>query len=101
VQKPKCPDSYMTNQTRRQFMGLTLERATCLDQACEVNPALRQQIESLLSAYAHAGDSLNQTRSVRASEFLIERTGTMIGNNCRTNALRDLLALQLYRECCR
>ena len=43
--------------------------------------ALRQEVESLLSAYAQAqaGDFLGQTRPLPASDFLIERTGTMIG----------------------
>ncbi len=37
------------------------ERAAYLDQSCAGDPTLRQEIESLLSAYAEAGDFLGQT----------------------------------------
>jgi serine/threonine protein kinase/WD40 repeat protein len=57
------------------------ERQAYLDQACAGNQELRQEVESLLGAYARAqeGDFLGQTRPLPASDFLIEPTGTMIG----------------------
>jgi serine/threonine protein kinase len=54
-------------------------REAYLDQACTGNQPLREEVESLLSAHAKAGDFLNQTYPLLASDFLIERTGTMIG----------------------
>jgi serine/threonine-protein kinase len=55
------------------------ERAAYLDRACAGDLVLRQEVESLLIAYAQAGDFLGQTRPLPASDFLIERTGVMIG----------------------
>ena len=55
------------------------ERAAYVARACAGNPALRREVESLLSAHAQAGDFLDLTRSLPASDFLIEPTGTMIG----------------------
>ena len=55
------------------------ERAAYLDRVCAGNPALRQEVESLLIADAQAGDFLDLTRSLPAPDFLIEPTGTMIG----------------------
>ena len=60
-------------------LSVAAERAAYLDQACAGDLALRQEVESLLSAHAQAGDFLDQTRSLPAPDFLIERTGTMIG----------------------
>jgi eukaryotic-like serine/threonine-protein kinase len=60
-------------------LSVAAEREAYLDQACPRDQALRQEVESLLSAYANAGDFLNQTCPLPASDFLIERTGTMIG----------------------
>ncbi len=56
-----------------------LERAAYLDEACGGNQAFRQEIESLLSAHAQAGDFLGHTIPLPAPDFLIERSGTMIG----------------------
>jgi eukaryotic-like serine/threonine-protein kinase len=42
------------------------ERAAYLDRACGGNQTLRQEVESLLSAYAEAGNFLNQTRPLPA-----------------------------------
>ena len=55
------------------------ERAAYVAGACADNPALRHEVESLLAAYARAGDFLEHTIPLPASDFLIERTGTMIG----------------------
>ncbi len=57
------------------------ERAAYLDSACGGNPALLQEVESLLRAYALAGDFLGQTRTQGppAADFRIERAGAMIG----------------------
>ena len=56
-----------------------VERAAYLDQACAGDLALRQEVESLLSAHAQAGDFLDHTIPLPAPDFLIEPTGTMIG----------------------
>ena len=40
------------------------ERAAYLDQTCAGDPALRQEVESLLGAYAQAGDFLRPTISI-------------------------------------
>jgi eukaryotic-like serine/threonine-protein kinase len=60
-------------------LSLPAERAAYLDQACAGDLVLRREVESLLSAYAQAGDFLNQTCPLPAPDLLIERTGTMIG----------------------
>jgi len=54
-------------------------RAACLDAACQNDVALRRQVETLLSAYARAGDFLEPTLELPPTEFVIERTGVMIG----------------------
>ena len=55
------------------------ERAAFLDQACAGDVGLRQEVESLLAAHAKAGDFLEHTIRLPTSDFLIERTGTVIG----------------------
>ncbi|HEY5911797.1 MAG TPA: tetratricopeptide repeat protein [Verrucomicrobiae bacterium] len=55
------------------------ERAAYLEDACAGNPDLRQEVESLLAAYARAGDFLGQPRRLSEPDFSIERTGTRIG----------------------
>jgi serine/threonine protein kinase/Tfp pilus assembly protein PilF len=55
------------------------ERAAYLDRACAEDLELRQEVESLLSAHAQAGDFLKQTRPLPASDSLIEHAGTRIG----------------------
>jgi eukaryotic-like serine/threonine-protein kinase len=55
------------------------ERQAYLDQACAGDQALRQEVESLLSAHDRAGDFLNHTNPLPASDSLMEPTGTMIG----------------------
>jgi hypothetical protein len=60
-------------------LSVPAERAAYLDQACAGDVALRQEVESLLNAYAQAGDFLDQTRPLPAPDYLVERTGTMIG----------------------
>ena len=60
-------------------LSVPAEREAFLDQACAGNQALRQEVESLLSAYAQAGDFLGQTLPLPAPDLSIERTGTMIG----------------------
>ncbi len=53
-------------------------RKAYLDQACAGNQALRQDVESLLSAFEQAGDFFARGHE-RSSDFLVERTGTMVG----------------------
>ena len=60
-------------------LSVPAERAAYLDQACGQDLVLRQEVESLLSAYAQAGDFLGQTRALRASDLLSEHAGTRIG----------------------
>jgi WD40 repeat protein/serine/threonine protein kinase len=54
-------------------------RAAYLDQACAGNAALRADVESLLAAHEQAGDFLGKTLRLPETDFVIERTGTMIG----------------------
>src|ERR1035441_8758302 len=76
--KPENPDAELTFGEALR-LSVPAERAAYLDQACGGNQAFRQKMESLLSAHAQAGDFLNQTRPLPASDVLIERTGTMVG----------------------
>jgi tetratricopeptide (TPR) repeat protein len=75
----------MNNPNAKTIFGETLrlsgpaERQAYLDQACAGNEALRHDVESLLSAYEHAGDFFSRTRQFDGSDFLPERPGTMIG----------------------
>src|ERR1035437_657584 len=55
------------------------ERAAFLERACECDAELRSQADSLLAAHEQAGDFLDHTIPLPAPDFLIERTGTMIG----------------------
>jgi len=55
------------------------ERAAYLDAACQGDADLRQQVEVLLAAHERAGDFLEKTVELPPSDFVIERTGTMIG----------------------
>ncbi len=55
------------------------ERQAYLDQACAGNQALRQEVESLLSAFERSGDFFSQKRELDRSDFLAERPGVMIG----------------------
>jgi serine/threonine protein kinase/WD40 repeat protein len=55
------------------------ERAAYLDAACQGDADLRQQVETLLAVHEHAGDFLEKTVEIPPSEFVVERTGTMIG----------------------
>ena len=56
-----------------------LERAAFLERACGGDAELRRQADSLLAAHEQAGDFLDHTIPLSAPDFLIERTGTMIG----------------------
>src|ERR1035437_2226561 len=47
------------------------ERAAYLDQTCAGDPALRQEVESLLGAYAQAGDFLRPTISIKADSRIL------------------------------
>jgi hypothetical protein len=47
------------------------ERAAYLDQVCAGDPALRQEVESLLGAYAQAGDFLRPTISIKADSRIL------------------------------
>ncbi len=60
-------------------LSVPAERQAYLDQACAGDLALRQEVESLLSAHDQAGDFLGHTIPLPAPDFLIERLGTMIG----------------------
>ena len=55
------------------------ERAAFLERACGGDAELRRQADSLLAAHDQAGDFLDHTIPLPAPDFLIERTGTMIG----------------------
>src|SRR3989454_4312634 len=57
------------------------ERDKFLAEACQGEPELRQQVESLLGAHEQAGDFLGQAQTVKLAEpdFTLEKTGTMIG----------------------
>ena len=55
------------------------EREQYLTEACQGEPELRQQVESLLQAYEQAGEFLDKTVNLTASNFVAERVGTMIG----------------------
>ena len=56
-----------------------VKRLAYLDRACAGNSPLRQEVESLLQAHAQAGDFLCRTKRLPPSDFVIEKTGTMIG----------------------
>src|ERR1039458_4749322 len=55
------------------------ERAAYLDRTCAGDPALRQEVESLLGAYAQAGDFLRPTISILEPDPAHEHAGTRIG----------------------
>ncbi len=55
------------------------ERQAYVERACGGNETLRQDVESLLRAFEQAGEFFAPTRQVQASDFLVERTGVMIG----------------------
>ena len=60
-------------------LSVPAEREAFLDQTCAGNQALRQEVESLLSAYAQAGDFLGQVTPPQSSGSLTEKPGTRIG----------------------
>jgi eukaryotic-like serine/threonine-protein kinase len=60
-------------------LSVPAARAAYLDQACAGDLVLRQEVESLLSAYAQAGHFLDQTHHLPTPDLLIECTGMMIG----------------------
>ncbi len=55
------------------------ERAAFLERACGGDAELRQEAESLLSAYEQAGGFLSRTLPLPGPDVVLERTGTMIG----------------------
>ncbi len=55
------------------------ERESYLAEACQGEPELRQQVESLVQAHEQAGKFLGQTMKLPPSNILAERAGTMIG----------------------
>ena len=55
------------------------KRRAYLDRVCVGNQLLRKEVESLLRAHEQAGDFLGRTVKLTESDFVIERTGTMIG----------------------
>jgi serine/threonine protein kinase/tetratricopeptide (TPR) repeat protein len=76
--KSENPDAKLIFAEALRFSAAA-ERAAYLDKACAGNQTLRQEVESLLNAFAQAGDFLGQTIRVTAPDYVIERTGTMIG----------------------
>src|SRR5215472_4677176 len=63
--------------------ALAIESATgrkkYLDEACQGDAEMRQQVEALLAAHVQAGDFLSQTIQLPPPDFVIEPTGMMIG----------------------
>ena len=55
------------------------ERERYLAWACQGEPELRQQVDSLINAHDKAGDFLRQTVQVPSPDFVAESTGTRIG----------------------
>ncbi len=55
------------------------QRSVYLAGACQGDPALREQVESLLAAAEQAGDFLERTVQVGPGEGLLERVGSVIG----------------------
>ena len=55
------------------------ERAAYLNRTCAGDPALRQEVESLLGAYAQAGSFLRPTISILEPDPAPEHAGTRIG----------------------
>jgi eukaryotic-like serine/threonine-protein kinase len=55
------------------------ERESYLAHACQGDPELRQQVESLLRAHEQAGEFLGQSVKLPPPNFVTERAGTMIG----------------------
>ena len=56
-----------------------VEREEFLAEACQGEPELRREVESLLRAGEQAGDFLGQTMRIPGAGFVTESTGTMIG----------------------
>src|SRR6266478_6981255 len=56
-----------------------VEREEFLAEACNDQPGLRPQVESLLRAHEQAGDFLGQTIKLPPATFEPEPAGTMIG----------------------
>src|SRR6266853_3490333 len=55
------------------------EREEFLAEACQDQPEMRSQVESLLRAHEQAGDFLSQTIKLPPADFELEPPGTMIG----------------------
>jgi WD40 repeat protein len=60
-------------------LSVPAERAAYLDQACAGNLGLRQEVESLLSAHAQAGDFLAHTMPLPEPDVALEHPGSKIG----------------------
>jgi hypothetical protein len=54
---------------------LPAERERLLAEACQGQPELREEIESLLRAHEHAGDFPDQTMPIPAPDVVMESTG--------------------------
>src|SRR5687767_5488585 len=58
-------------------------RAAYLDQACNADPALRNEVESLLRAHDHSAAFLNgqadRSDATIATDFVAERPGALVG----------------------
>src|SRR5512135_695096 len=76
--KPENPDAKLIFA---EALRLTVpaERLAYLERACAGNQELRWEVESLLTAYAQAGDFLGLTRQAATLDLAFERTGTMVG----------------------
>ena len=58
------------------------ERSAFLNQACAGDPALRSEVESLISSHDQAGDSIEAMAAEAATEMLAnERAGPIIGKH--------------------
>jgi serine/threonine protein kinase/tetratricopeptide (TPR) repeat protein len=55
------------------------ERERYLDEACQGEPELRQQVESLLRAHEQAGEFLGQSVKLPLTTLVTERAGSIIG----------------------
>ncbi|HWY77097.1 MAG TPA: serine/threonine-protein kinase, partial [Verrucomicrobiae bacterium] len=73
------PESIKEILSQALLKKRSAEREQYLAAACEGQPELRQQVESLLEAHEQAGAFLGQTVQLTASKFVVETTGSMIG----------------------
>src|SRR2546422_3411338 len=68
-----------------------LERPSFLDQVCEGNLSLRQEVESLLSAQEVESSILGSAAPEVATEILPERSGALVGRSIAHYKILSLL----------